>query len=194
MKKIFFPLTITSILFLLSCSSRAPVDQSGLFSISLSAVDHTSFPLANLAEKKASVIIFLQPECPFCNSYGKTLRQLDSVYSQRGIKFIGVVAGKNYPEQEISDFKQKNKLPFTLLLDPDFILKKQLNATTTPEAFLVDNSGKTLYRGLIDNWAYEIGKVRPMVTEHYLTDAADAFLENKKIATDSTKAIGCYIE
>lgn len=187
------------LLFLLAiclpaCVKKDPKSTTGLFSITLNTVDHQSFSLGQLSASKAAVILFIQPECPFCNSYGKTLRQLDSAYSQKGIRFIGVVAGKNYPDQEISDYKQKNRLQFTLLLDPDFILKKQLNATTTPEAFLVDNSGKTLYRGLIDNWAYEIGKVRPMVTEHYLTDAADAFLQNQKIAKDSTKAIGCYIE
>ena len=47
---------------------------------------------------------------------------------------------------------------------------------------------------MIDDWGYEIGKVRPKVTEHYLTDAMDAYLQNKPIALDSTKAIGCYIE
>lgn len=194
MKKIFFPLTITSILFFLSCSSPAPVDQSGLFSISLSAVDHTSFPLVGLAEKKASVIIFLQPECPFCNSYGKTLRQLDSSYSEKGIPLIGVVSGKNYPENEINEYREKHQLKFPVLLDPDFVLQKKLGALITPEAFLIGQDGKVLYRGMIDDWGYEIGKVRPKVNVHYLTDATEAYLAHQPISPDSTKAIGCYIE
>jgi hypothetical protein len=108
--------------------------------------------------------------------------------------FIGVVSGKNYPEDDINQYMQKHQLKFKMLLDPDFSLKEGLNASVTPEAFLLDKNGKILYRGMIDNWGYEIGKVRAQVTEHYLTDAMDNYLQNKTIAPDSTKAIGCYIE
>lgn len=164
------------------------------FATALSTVQQEQFSFAGLRSKKAVVIIFLQPECPFCNSYANTLRRLDSTFQQADITLLGVVAGKNYADSEIMDYSTKNRLHFKMLLDPDFVLQKKLNATTTPEAFLVSNSGQTLYRGMIDNWGYEIGKVRPMVTEHYLTDAVNALLQNKPITPDSTKAIGCFIE
>jgi len=185
---------IISLLVFSGCSNIKPIDKSSAFALTLSSVDHQPFSLGELTNQKASVIIFLQPECPFCNSYGKILRQLDSSFSEKDVKMIGVVAGKNYSDDEIKEYQEKHKLKFPILLDPDFALKNQLHATKTPEAFLLDSDGKLLYRGMIDNWGYEIGKVRAQVTEHYLTDAAEAFLAQKPISLDSTAAIGCYIE
>lgn len=191
--KSFLPLSLLFLLLSLgSCSKKEPAPH--LFTLELNTLQHAKFSFADLKSKKGAVIIFLQPECPFCNSYGKTLRELDSMYQMMGIPLIGVVAGKNYPEDEITAYCEKNRLHFPLLLDPDFALQKTLNAIITPEAFLVSNTGDVIYRGLIDDWAYEIGKVRPMVTEHYLTDAVHAWVENKPITLDSTKAVGCYIE
>jgi peroxiredoxin len=179
---------------LLTVSCVQQKTETDFFSLKLQTVDHETFSFQTLESGKATAIIFLQPECPFCNSYGKTFRELDSATTKAGITFIAVVAGKNYPEEEIKVYREHNRFTFPILLDPDFVLQKRLNAIITPEVFLVSNTGETLYRGLIDNWAYEIGKVRPVVSEHYLMDAVTAFLKNRPIQPDSTKAIGCYIE
>src|SRR6188474_1859019 len=75
--------------------------ESSLHSISLKTLDHQDFSLRELKNNKASVVIFLQPECPFCNSYGKTLRSLDSTFKAQQVKMYAVVAGKFYPDSEI---------------------------------------------------------------------------------------------
>lgn len=165
-----------------------------LSSVTLQTLDHQNFSFKQISSNKASVILFLQPECPFCNSYGKTLKQLDSVFKSKDVKVYGVVAGKNFPDSEIVAYKNKFNLEFPFLLDPDFVLTQQLKATITPQAFLLNQQGKTIYYGMIDNWGYEIGKTRAHATEFYLTDAVNAFLSNKPIPIDSTKAIGCYIQ
>jgi len=162
--------------------------------MNLQTVEHQNFSFRDLKNNKASVILFLQPECPFCNSYGKTLKQLDSTFTSQEVKIYGVVAGKNYPDSEIISYKNQFQLSFPFLLDPDFSLKEKLKATITPQAFLVDPQGKILYHGMIDNWGYEIGKTRAHATEFYLTDAVNNFLAGKPLAIDSTKAVGCYIQ
>lgn len=191
MKSFFICISLFAFFCWAGCTGK---DETGLYAFTLQTVEHKDFSFDQLRSKKAAVFIFLQPECPFCNSYGKTLRELDSLFEDEGIALIGIVAGKNYPEPEIIAYSTKNKLHFPMLLDPDFVLQKKLWATTTPEAFLADNEGNIVYRGMIDNWGYEIGKVRPKVTEHYLTDAVNSLLKNRPIDPDSTKAIGCYIE
>ena len=194
--KNFAPLSVLvfSLLLISACTNTKPADEASPFAMNLLSVDRQQFPMNSLSNQKGSVIIFLQPECPFCNSYGKTLRHLDSSFNAEGIMMVGVVAGKNYPDDEIKEYREKHQLKFPILLDPDFTLRDKLHATKTPEAFLLDANGKVLYRGMIDNWGYEIGKVRAQVTEHYLTDAAEAYLAQKPISLDSTAAIGCYIE
>ncbi|MBA2407081.1 MAG: redoxin domain-containing protein [Chitinophagales bacterium] len=189
--RIFFLLFIE---LFISCSKKESKQPIDIFSLTLNSLDHNSYSLDELSKRKGAVIVFLQPECPFCNSYGKTLKQLDSICIQKRISFLGIVSGKNYSEAEIKTYLDKHHLTNPILLDPDFTLQKQLGATITPEAFLINNKGKMLYRGMIDNWGYEIGKVRAHVSDHYLLDAIEAYLQNKPIAPDSTKAIGCYIE
>ncbi len=176
-----------------SCTMRQNAD-SEFFKIILPTLEHESFSLKRFSENKASVIIFLQPECPFCNSYGQTLRELDSVLKMSGVKIYGVVAGKFYPDSEINDYRTKFQLQFPFLLDPEFVLRKNLNASVTPQAYLIDANGNTVYHGMIDNWGYEIGKARAHATEFYLKDAVTNLLSGRKIIEDSTKAIGCYIQ
>ena len=105
-----------------------------------------------------------------------------------------VVAGKNFPDSEIVEYKNKFHLEFPFLLDPEFVLTQQLKASVSPQAFLFNEHGEKIYYGMIDNWGYEIGKTRAHATEFYLTDAVNAFLSNQPIPLDSTKAIGCYIQ
>jgi hypothetical protein len=51
-----------------------------------------------------------------------------------------------------------------------------------------------IYQGRIDNWAYELGKKRKVITEYNLKDALTSVLLNKPISVSKTKAVGCYIE
>ena len=66
-------------------------------------------------------------------------------------------------------------------------------ATITPEAVVVGQSGKVLYRGRIDNLYAGLGKPRRQVTEHNLRQALDEVLAGKTVTHPQTQAIGCYI-
>src|SRR5215831_13530420 len=122
-------LLILSLFIVSSCTQK--ISGPDLFSVQLSTLDHQQFSLRELSKNKASVILFLQPECPLCNSYGKTMHALDSVYAEKNIPIYGVVAGKNYPDEEIKAFLDKHHINFTTLLDPDFRLKNTLHARVT---------------------------------------------------------------
>lgn len=185
------PVLLTGSLFISSC--RKENSNESLYSIKLETVDHEKFSLDQL-EGKTSVILFLQPECPFCNSYGKTLRSLDSTFKSQDVHVYGAVAGKNFPDDDIIAYREKFKLQFPFILDPDFRLTRELKATITPQAYLLDDKGVVLYHGMIDNWGYEIGKARARATEFYLLEAVSNHKAGKPLAMDSTKAIGCYIQ
>ena len=73
-------------------------------------------------------------------------------------------------------------------------LTKQLEASVTPEVFLVNAKQKIQYQGMIDNQFYTLGKSRNVATEHYLKDAINAFLSNQPIKINTTQAVGCDIE
>jgi hypothetical protein len=79
-------------------------------------------------------------------------------------------------------------------MDAKAAFAKQLGATITPEVFVLGKSQETLYSGRIDNWAYELGRKRKVITEHNLLDALNAIDKKQKIKITKTKAVGCYIE
>src|SRR5206468_11988669 len=91
-------------LFIFPSCTQKDISVSSLYSVSLFTLDHQNFSLNQLSANKASVILFLQPECPFCNSYGRTLRSLDSTFESKQVKMYGVVAGKFYPDSEIVSY------------------------------------------------------------------------------------------
>jgi peroxiredoxin len=188
--KKFAAFTLAILFF--SCGKSTSVND--FFSMQLNTLQHQPFQFSELKDNKASVFLFIQPECPFCNSYGKIFHQLDSSFTSMNVKMYGVLAGTNYPDSEMISYTQKFNLSFPVLLDPQFQLTKKIGARVTPQAFLIDQSGKIRYEGLVDDWAYEIGKQRPKISNHYLLDAATALVSNQKIPIDSTKALGCYIQ
>lgn len=143
---------------------------------------------------KARVYIFLSPECPLCQSYSLTLRNLYDQYHQKGIEMIGIIPGTDFTTAQILEYRIKYKIPFTLLKDEKLQVVKKYKGTTTPEAVVVSSAGKVLYQGRIDNWAYELGKKRKVITEHDLQNALESIIANKPIKVTQTKPVGCFIE
>ncbi len=140
------------------------------------------------------VILFLDTECPMCQKYTLKINQIDSVCKANQIPLYGIFTEKNIKKDEINFFKSKYNLKLETLIDKKLAIIKGLKASTTPEAFFISRVGEEiLYRGLIDNWFYMLGRSRKEATAHYLLDAIDAFLKNKEISLKKTTPIGCLI-
>jgi peroxiredoxin len=160
----------------------------------LKDVKGNPFLLKELPAGKARVYYFLSPECPLCQSYSLTIRNLFNEFAQQGIEMVGIVSGTDFPAAAIRAFQIKYKLPIRILRDEQLLLVKRYEATITPEVVVVNAQGKVVYQGRIDNWAYELGKKRKVITEHNLRDALLAIINNKPVKVTHTKAVGCYIE
>jgi hypothetical protein len=143
---------------------------------------------------KASVLVFLAPDCPLSQSYTLTLNNLHSQFEHASLGFYGIVAGNSSSENELHDFVRRYKLNFPVLLDRDLALTNFFNATKTPEAFAVNSSARIFYKGAIDNWASALGDHRQVITEYYLRDALISFLDGKDVKIKQTQAVGCFIE
>ena len=146
-----------------------------------------------LEEHKAKVLVFIAPDCPLCKNYTKDLKEMISTYQDK-IAIYGVVPGKYYSKHEVDSFLNYFNLPLEIIYDPNFFLTKDLAATITPEAYLIDEKNKIRYQGLFDNWLGELGRRRQVITEFYLKDALESYLQGEEIKIKKTKAIGCFIE
>ena len=146
-----------------------------------------------LRDNKAKVLVFISPDCPLCKNYTKDLNEMLFTYGDQ-IDFYGVVPGEHNTKQEVDSFLNYYNLPLDIIYDPDFSLVKDLEATITPEAYLLDENNKIRYQGLFDNWLGELGRRRRVITDFYLKDAVESYLKNEEIKIKKTKAIGCFIE
>jgi hypothetical protein len=50
-----------------------------------------------------------------------------------------------------------------------------------------------VYSGRIDNWAYELGKKRTVITSHDLENVLQNLSAGKEVKPFQTKAVGCFI-
>lgn len=147
-----------------------------------------------LIQKGTTVLYFLSPECPLCQSYSLTINELWKKYADKGIQMVGIIPGTEYSDLDISTFKHKYKLPIVLWRDEQLALTRKYHATVTPEVIVVNTKGKVYYQGRIDNWAYEVSKKRRVITEHNLNDALNSIVNKQPVTVTKTKAIGCFIE
>lgn len=169
-----------------------------------SATALSSVPLTDIAKQKTiflpattrpgtlSLFIFLSPECPLCQNYTRVLNKLEHQYGER-VKFYGIIPGKSYSTDTIKAFAKKYKVFYSILVDGSSRLSRYLQATITPEVILLNEKNELVYKGAIDNWIKDLGKMRVRVTENYLQDAIEQYPDQKRNAPKRTRAIGCLI-
>lgn len=142
----------------------------------------------------ATVLIFLDTECPVCQQYTRPLALLYKQYAGRRVQFRAIFPSITDNQIAIDAFRQTYALPFPGQPDPTRLQVRQYRATVTPEAVVLDANGRIVYRGAIDDWFVALGRHRREPTRQYLHDALDAVLENRTPAITHTEAIGCRIQ
>lgn len=165
-----------------------------IFSFTLRDSNNAAFKLSALKANKASVLMFLSPECPLCQSYSLTLTQLEKEFQEKGVRFYGIIPDVSFSNAVVNAYAQQYHMRMPMLRDDNRAVTNLLAAKVTPEVVVVNSNGAVVYQGRIDNWAYELGKKRRVITEHNLKDALTAIVSNQPIAVKKTKAIGCFIE
>lgn len=144
------------------------------------------------AEKALHLFIFLSPDCPLCHNYAPLINQLYVQYNDQ-IQVYSIIPGRSYSDSLVRQFAETFSVHFPILKDSRQVLTKYFKASKTPEVFLLNNTGKVLYHGAIDDWAVALGKKRIKTTRHYLKDALENGLKGFPIATVYVPAVGCII-
>lgn len=183
----------------ISCSrekkKNISADPEELKSTAVKSLDGKIFLVGNLLKQNhITVFYFLMPGCPMCESYTRTINELENKYSDHGITFCGIFSSYYYSDEEIISFRDDHKITIPFYRDMDFKFTHTLGAEVTPEVFVLDSAAAVLYCGSIDNLAYATGKVRMEATEFFLNNALENIVNGKPVALKSTEAYGCIIE
>jgi thiol-disulfide isomerase/thioredoxin len=143
---------------------------------------------------KLSVVVFTCNQCPYAKAFEPRIIELARRYAAQGVVFYAIDPNDDtrYSEETMENMKARaveNRYPYPYLKDGDSAVARAYGARVTPHVFVVDKAGSVRYRGYVDDTARaEERKVTG------LSDALDALLANKQVATTATKEFGCSIK
>ena len=147
------------------------------------------------AGAKYYLIVFFSPSCPICKNMITEIYTLNRMNKINNLS-VSIVL----PPSCISDtLLLKSELGDTssgisFCADQSFLLARTLGAKFTPEAFLIANTGKIVYRGALNDYYKNIGVHGVKISRHFIQEALDADVKGFQIDPSATKAIGCSIE
>ncbi len=159
----------------------------------VNAVDGKSYAFQP-GDGKISVVVFTCNQCPYAKAFEPRLIEIANRYSGKGVVFFAIDPNddQRFSEETMENMKARaveQKYPFPYLKDGDSAIARAYGARVTPHVYVVDRAGVLRYRGYVDDSA------RPeQRTKTGLTDALDALLAGRAIATTDTRAFGCTIK
>jgi peroxiredoxin len=151
--------------------------------------DGRTHSLASLKGKSATVLIFVATKCPVSNAYNARMQKLAEDFRARGVNVVGINSNVSEPAAEVKQHAAEKGLTFTMLKDAGNVVADRFDAQVTPEAYLLDASGKLVYHGRIDN-----SRNGDSITSSELRDAVEAVLAGKPVEKSEVKAFGCSIK
>jgi peroxiredoxin len=152
----------------------------------------TPHALADLADKKAVVVVFLGTECPLAKLYAGRLAELAAKYEPLGVAFLGINANQQDSLAKIAHYARQHKIEFPILKDAGNVVADRFGAQRTPEAFVLDAGRVVRYWGRIDD-QYGVGYARPSPEKNYVAAALDELLAGKPVSQPQVEPVGCHI-
>ncbi len=155
----------------------------------LQDVDGARHALADYANCKAVVLMFISTQCPVSNGYNARMAALHSDYKDRGVVFLGINSNKAESADDVRSHAKEHGFGFTILKDPDNRIADKLQASVTPEIYVLNSALELLYHGRIDD-----NSRGTAITSKDLRKALDEILDGKPVSVTRTKAFGCSIK
>ncbi len=159
-------------------------------------VSGENISLANFADKKALLVMFICRHCPFVKHIQQELANLGKDYlnSDLGIVAISANDAQNYLNDAPESLKEMSTelgFKFPLCYDETQEIAKAYTAACTPDFFLFDEERKLVYRGQLDDSRPSNNKP---VTGADLRAAIEAFLADQAVTSEQIPSVGCNIK
>lgn len=182
-----------------------PADPAAIAAVSLSRLGRVvppidlrdaagkRWPLAATDAAQATVVVFLNFNCPVSNTSVPTLNALAERYGTQGVAFVAVVCDA-VDAAEVDQHAAEAQIACPVFFDPDKVVAAHFRATTTPQVFVLDRNRVLRYSGLVNN-LYTSRLVRqPKADADYLADAIASVVAGEAVAIEETIPIGCPLE
>jgi len=163
---------------------------------SLRDAEGKTVSLADFADAKALLVMFICNHCPFVKHVAGELARLGKEYQERGVAVVGINSNdvENYPEDSPRKMAEELKArgyTFPYLYDESQEVAKAYRAACTPDFYVFDAERKLFYRGQLDG--SRPGNDVP-TTGADLRAALDAALAGGPPPDQQSPSIGCNIK
>src|ERR1051325_4615068 len=103
------------------------------------------------ADRKATVLFFVLPDCPVSNTYAPEIKRISAAYTAKKIAAFIVHADPDVTAEAAKKHAKDYGFACPVLRDPTHELAKRTGVTMAPEVAVVLPDGKVAYRGRIDD-------------------------------------------
>ncbi len=146
---------------------------------------------------KIVVLEWFNYECPFVRAHytmdpNYTMKNLTAKYPD--VVWLSINSTAHQELEKNRRWASMHKLSWQILEDIDGRVGRAYGAKTTPQMYVIDNTGTVVYQGAIDN--APLGKVEPAGAEkiNYVDNALTEVIAGKPVAVPYTKSYGCSVK
>lgn len=158
--------------------------------------------LADFAEARALVVVFLSAHCPYVVHVRPELARLHADYATQGVAFVGITANNiaQYPQDApapTAAMARAAGITFPILYDDEQVVARAYDAACTPDFYVFDAQRRLAYRGQLDDSRPMRAADRPArgtLNGADLRAALDAVLAGKAPSAEQKPSIGCNIK
>lgn len=135
---------------------------------------------------KGTVVVFVSAVCPCSNSHIGILKKLSAEHPK--FHFVAVHANADEEIADAQNYFKTADLPFPVLSDRKGILAREFKALKTPHAFVLDPTGKILFKGGVTD-----SSSAPEAKKQFLADALTDLEAGRAVAVAEARPLGCHI-
>ena len=152
--------------------------------------------LNTFSGKKALLVMFICPHCPFVKHVQDELARIGRDYEDNDLGIVAISSNdaEAFPDDAPPKLKEMSEnlgFRFPFGYDESQETARAYRAACTPDFFLFDSSRKLIYRGQLDD--SRPGNGEP-VTGKDLREALDAVLNDRRAPENQRPSIGCNIK
>jgi peroxiredoxin len=152
--------------------------------------------LANFTGKRALLVMFLCPHCPYVQHVQQEVAKIGKDYAARSLGVVAISSNDaaQYPEDGPDGLRRQARtlgFAFPYCYDESQAVARAYHAACTPDFFLFDESRRLVYRGQLDGSRPGNGVA---VSGADLRRAIDAVLDGKPVSPEQRPGIGCNIK
>jgi peroxiredoxin len=160
------------------------------------AVSGNTVSLSDFANRKALLVMFICPHCPYVKHIQMPLAALLKEYGAAPLAIVAISSNDavQYPDDNPDGLRRQASecgFHFPYCYDESQTVAKAYRASCTPDFFLFDAGHKLVYRGQMDS-SRPKNDIPPTGTD--LRAALDAVLAGRVQSAEQRPSIGCNIK